>query len=524
MQFTALQGHNTGLYFADEDPDANSKSMKWSPDSVSGALIFTINRTVLGWGGTEIVKKYASPGDAVIGPFSGDWYDAAQLYRRWALTAPWTAKGPIHSRADIPKWLSDASYWTMGHLDNTEDINTLIETCAFLGPGIIHAYNYYISPQQDNLLPEVWPPRIGSEGFKKVVDGFHARGMRIVPYINGFVWDQDTESYRTQQVAEKGQIVDSGGGVSTNNVYGGGTQFGQMCPGSKLWQDKLVEVCSHGIARYGLDGWYFDYFTIHNVNCFNPDHGHPIAGGNYWTQSVRKLYGRIRSELKAINPDVMMTGEDNAEFVIDLLDTQFSSGKTGVKAPIYQAVYHDYSLLYGGGYNQTGPYVQGRWWLMGGQNGWHNIEGAYAMSERQGSSAEMWRKDGEYYRRLLRCHRGFGLPYLAYGRMLRMPRITSDLPIITCPTQGGYPSYTVPAVEGTAWQAPDKTIGIFFLNYSEEPQEFTWTFNMSEATGWGAGDRLRLSQWTEEGKLQIVAETNGGNLTRSAKMEGRGIM
>lgn len=524
MQFTALQGNNIGLFFADEDREANRKSMQWSPENTSGSLIFTITRPVLGWGGKELVKTYASPGDAVIGPFIGDWYDAAQLYRRWAITAPWTAKGPIHIRNDIPKWFSEATYWTMGSLNSIEGVNGEIEKHAFLGPGgIFHAYYQSLAPNQDNLYPEIFPPRIGSEGFRNAVKNLQEKGIRVVPYINGWCWDQDTESYRTLQAAEKGQIMSSAGGVETNASYGGGTQLAQMCPGTKLWQDKLIEICCHGVASYGLDGWYLDFLTIHTSDCFNPNHGHPIAGGNYWTQSIRKLYSRLRSELKAINPDVMMTGEDNAEFVIDLFDAQLVLCATGTKAPIYQAVYHDYSLIWGGGYNQTGPCVQGRWWLMGNQNGWHNIEGAYA-NPPEGQYAEFWRKEGAYYLRLLRCHREFGLPYLAYGRMLRMPRITTDLPIVTCPSQAGNPSYTVPAVEGTAWQAPDKTVGIFFLNYSEEPQEFTWAMDLAEAVGWGAGDKLRLSRWAEEGGLQTVAEIRDGKLTRSEKMEGRGIM
>ena len=29
-----------------------------------------------------------------------DWYDAARIYRAWAVTAPWCAKGPMHQRED----------------------------------------------------------------------------------------------------------------------------------------------------------------------------------------------------------------------------------------------------------------------------------------------------------------------------------------------------------------------------------------------------------------------------------------
>jgi hypothetical protein len=154
------------------------------------------------------------------------------------------------------------------------------------------------------------------------------------------------------------------------------------------------------------------------------------------------------------------------------------------------------------------------------------MEGAYAMPEKQGSSAEMWRKEGEYYLRLLRCHREFARPYLAYGRMLRMPRITTDLPETGRRQKDRHfqVPYTVPVVEGTAWQGPDGTVGLFFLNYGEEPQGFTWTMDLTEAVGWGGKDKLRLSRWAEEGGPGPAEEINGGQLTRSVKLEGRGIL
>jgi len=39
------------------------------------------------------------------------------------------------------------------------------------------------------------------------------------------------------------------------------------------------------------------------------------------------------------------------------------------EAPMYQAVYHGYTLVFGGDYGKSGPTVQGKWWLMGNQNG-----------------------------------------------------------------------------------------------------------------------------------------------------------
>ena len=103
MQFTALLGGGRGLYIGDHDPTAAWKDMSWTPNADSQTLSYAISHPVLNWGGDEPVRRYESPGDCVIGPFDGDWYDAARLYRAWAVTAPWCAKGPMVQRDDCPK-------------------------------------------------------------------------------------------------------------------------------------------------------------------------------------------------------------------------------------------------------------------------------------------------------------------------------------------------------------------------------------------------------------------------------------
>ena len=91
----ALLGDGMGLYFGEEDEQANEKHLCWTPDEADGTLTYSVVHPVLGWGGDEPVTAYRSPGDVVMGPFQGDWFDAARIYRRWAITAPWCAKGLI---------------------------------------------------------------------------------------------------------------------------------------------------------------------------------------------------------------------------------------------------------------------------------------------------------------------------------------------------------------------------------------------------------------------------------------------
>lgn len=47
-----------------------------------------------------------------IKPFEGDWYDAAKIYREWALpNADWTKKGRLAERTNFPQWAFNITTW-----------------------------------------------------------------------------------------------------------------------------------------------------------------------------------------------------------------------------------------------------------------------------------------------------------------------------------------------------------------------------------------------------------------------------
>jgi hypothetical protein len=517
MQFTALMGDGRGLYFAEEDGRANRKHFDWKPDTERGTLTFSISHPVLNWGGEELVPEYESPGDVVMGPFQGDWFDAARIYRKWALTAPWSRKGPIHSRKDFPRWLANLAYWTTNRLGQEGDIALESVTKEFFDfpESICHDYGYMLGAYDHDLNPEYLPPRLGSEGYAQVVKDLHAKGIRVVPYVIGWVWNTATESYRMEDAERRGGLLMEGGIVPVTWA-GSHDLSAAMCPATDLWRKKLVHLSKELVGKYGVDGIYFDYFTNHTEDCFNKDHGHSIAGGDYWSSGVHGLYEQVRRECKELNPDVMLCGEDAAEWCIDVLDTMYS-GSVASEAPAYFAVYHGYTQVFGGVTNCSTPQTIGRWWLMGTQNGENNVMPWLA----KGVHGDM----GFYYRNLLRCHVQFARPYLGYGEMLRPPKIEGDLPILPGTACGQYQAaFPVKAVEGSAWRAPDGTVGLFFLNYDREKEhEFTWTHDLNEIVGIGADKKLKVTRWTPKGE-QAVGQWTGGVLTRTTGIEPEGLI
>ena len=526
MQFSALIGSGLGFYIAREDGTAAVKTFTWTPKTEAGSIDLTVSHPVLNWGADEPVRQYTLPGDAVLGPFGGDWFDAAQIYRKWAITAPWCRKGPIYQRDDYPQWLAKAPYFTIGYLGNETQVQTEIDKHDFYGIpiSVLHAYDHFPQRHQDDGYPEYFPPKLGFDNFRRMVKELQAKGMMVVPYVNGKLWDQDTESYRTKNGPRAARTQQDGKPRVTRKYAG--QVMSAMCPGTELWQQTMLEVSKELVDpdRLGVAGVYYDYLTVHINDCFSKTHGHAIAGGDSANKAIREFYSLMRTELKKLNPDVMICGEDWAEWSIDLLDTSLEYGYGDTSAPLMQAVYHGYALVYGTGMYITppgdveaNPRNLGRWWLLGNQNGWTHGAGVQLTKP---SNAE-WAKRGRYYRKLLRCHWEFARPYLAYGRMLRPPKVEGELPVIH-KIKGG--SQEIRAVEGTAWLAPDGSVGVFLLNYDHKPHEFQWSVDLNEIAKIDASQTLDISSWTEGQGARTAGQTPGGVITRKAKIGPLGLI
>ena len=515
MQFTALIGGGRGLYLGEHDGTAAEKVFEWIPDTGAQTLGYSVSHPVLNWGAREPVTRYVSPGAIVLGPFRGGWYDAARIYRRWALTAPWCAKGPMCQRNDYPKWFLNTDYWVSGHLDGTDGMRVeLANRDSFDFPiTITHDGGYYAQPYQHDLDPEYFPPRPGSINYQRMLGELRARGARVIPYVMGWMWNAASEDYQRRGAKEKGAMLGSEDPESAlwAELSPGEENIG-MCPASQLWRDKLTEVSVEFVKRYRTGGVYFDYFTAHLHDCFNPSHGHALGGGNYWTSGVNGLFKQVRETVHKIDPGAIFYSEDLAESCIDVLDAHFQ-GSFSSDAPIWQVVYHDYTQLISGlHWQEDRTLVLGRQWLYGHIN---QLPGGGAFSGARPETTQ-------WYRNLLRCSHEFARPYLGYGEMLRSPVVSGDLPVLTM--QGLDGPFTARAVEGTAWRASDGSVGIFFFNYEKQAHRFTWETDLAEIAGFDAAKQLQITQWTADQGQKPLKQIKGGLIGETTEIPPLGLI
>ncbi len=113
MQFgTLYDDAGNGLYWAAYDGEGYQKRFVYDNKEVRGQIQLKLGHMPENCLTPGI--DFASPYPIVLGAYHGDWWDAARMYREWALQQKWCAKGPLETREDVPDWIRDCDVWLRG--------------------------------------------------------------------------------------------------------------------------------------------------------------------------------------------------------------------------------------------------------------------------------------------------------------------------------------------------------------------------------------------------------------------------
>ena len=528
MQFSAVYGPAGGLYLATQDGSAYTKSIHYEPVKDPQTLAYYLRNIPENRGAAGI--NYRMPYEFAMTTFNGDWFTAGKIYREWAVKQVWCSKGPLHSRKDVPDWFKELGYWMIAWEmkgisrgkeyeevikpkigpDKDQMLDDIQRISARIGvPTAVHLYGWH-NNWFDSALAEYFPPRIGDEAFKKQVKAIHDMGVRVMPYINGIMWSEKVPSYKELN-AEKNTIKDERGNVRKQGELGG-----WMCAYTDLWQNKLADISEKLVRDYNADGVYYDQVSGTAYNCFDSTHGHPVGANMF--EGERELLTRCRETIRQVNPDAIMTGEMLSEVFMDCLDgllLSLDQSKTGT-VPAFQAVYHDYFILFGN-FNlnyetpvKVTPMVIGESFTAGDQLGWFNTWPIFTPDHPRNMGV-YW-KDAEATKKVvgftvhiaqLRYHGG--RKFLVYGEMQRPLVFDNELPYL----EGWWQKFKepevrrLPAVMNSVWKAPDGTVGLVFCNISGDEQgvEFNMNlkdYNMPEAK------RYLLVQHNVDGSEKVI--------------------
>lgn len=456
---TAIQRGRAGLYVAAHDGEMRIKSLVYMPD---GTLQFQ-------------VPLERSAGPDPVGPkftvvtqcYDGDWWDAARIYRAWAMRQKWTAKGPIANRTDYPKALAEVAVWGRAIAEDENYYRVL--RAAF--PDVKVGLRWYCWENEkfDTHYPELTPRPKMKALFRAARD----EGLLVMPYVNGRLWDRALPSF---QSVEADACHDEKGAVCPENYA---ADFAIMCPTAPRWQKRLLEIGAEVVGGLGANAVYYDQVNCAQWRtCFAAGHPHASGGGDWWARGYREAFGPIKEKFAAAG--VPIASEGACEAWMDLIDGALIVGRApeATDVPFYPAVYSGYTTYFCIEQEaDDSPEAlfarQVRYALWGCATGSWDDRRLFDPDPAKRTLAAQ----GDVIRRIARL-RASALDYLAYGHLEDELRPLDAMPTVTIahrPTRAakGTPSQMVdyPAVLGAVWRTADgRRRATFAANVSDRPQ------------------------------------------------------
>ena len=510
MQFQALYGaEGQGIYLAMHDGNGYLKEFEFSPNPARQVLTYSVSHLPnnMGYPAEDFRMSY----DACMGPFSGDWYDACQIYREWAVKQRWCAKGPLVSREDIPRWYKEAPI-TLLCVSNTGDDAVLaardrvLPFLSFIGtelPICWYTWKKHIPDMTDynsdrcpwkvpdkqatpcsNIHDGNYPYLPALPSLSAVCEEISKAGGHVKPYVCARIYDPGlNENAPLAAQAKPNAARDVDGAIQYGESVG---VAWRMCPHTEWWQNRMAETAVELIKREHAGGIYFDTFRGGAYHCFDTGHGHAHGGGIEPYSGAHELATAVREAMKRANPEAVMSGESPCETAIDLLDgflyvytmgSEIALERTDV--PLLAAVYGDYICRYGHWLNpkSDGFYIQcASLFAEGAQIG--RLEVQYDDYLAGFEAGSPYTEQMTFLRKLARYWReDSGGKYLAYGRLVRPLRFVQPDPMPIASYEEHVCSLgriSVSALQAAVFQSPDGSLGVFLVNVTEKalPYQF----------------------------------------------------
>jgi hypothetical protein len=453
-------------------------------------------------------ETYDMPYSSVVGMFPGDWWDAARIYRRWALQQVWSSAGPVRDRAMTPRWAKEMGLWLQGDLpgqqfsDMTAQVERITHFQREMGvPVAFHAYLWQHAEAHDQGYPYLTPPKPGAAEFTRALQ---AAGVRMIPYLNIYSGDGGDPRFAAEDLGKLAVRTTAG------DLYGDPAGLVPMCVGTERWRQILSQEFRRTLDAMPVDGLYLDQLTGAAFMCFDATHGHPVGGGNYFAQGLRAICQEARAALAEKRPGAtpgstqgMTFGENTSECYNDLVDAQLPWAELTPdrNLPLYQAVYADYVLRFGLFIGRpdtwgdaTGYYSKLAWtFVIGQQPGWLMLG---ILNELDAPAYAPLRA---YLRELCAC-RLAALDFVQYGELLRPLDLGLKPRAVAWDDWSTPRPGALPPVLSNVWRAPDGRLGVALANWTAEAQALR--VPVSEEWGLHAPLKWRIRQgggWSESG-------------------------
>ena len=371
MQFMAYYNGEHGMYFASHDPSCRAKLIDWIPEGEGIRLLQQVYADDEG-------EVFSYGYDVVLASFSGNWYDAADIYRDWVEKTPILDFPKRKDNPDLPAWMHEPltviTFPVRGTHD-TDDMKTEhyypYEKCL----PYIEKYGKYFGHRQMVLLmhwegtapwapPHVWPPYGDKASFDALEKGIHDRGDLFGLYCSGLGWTQKSlyvdydreKDFEEQGLADCVEVGPTRKLIPTttcNHIREGY----ELCPACEKVKRLATEEAKKIARETDLD--YLQFFDQNlggnTYACYSDTHGHPPVPGRWMAKEMKDIAEKMRAEFTAAHPGKKTVIGCEAAACEPLLSTlRFNDIRYnlnfmyGVPVPAYNYVFGEYVCNYMG--------------------------------------------------------------------------------------------------------------------------------------------------------------------------------
>lgn len=492
-----------GLYFGTEDPLSSPKTIDFMPDGENSFYPFLQHFT----GGKRQISY-----DTVIREFSGNWQDAAEIYREF-LERSGILPEKLEKRA--PQWLMAPPVLLIYPVKGSGSDHGDMSFNGFYPydralPLIREFHDLWQNPVMPLLMhwegtapwapPYVWPPAGGVTALEKFIQELHRNGDRIGLYCSGISWTQQSmieRDYDRRREFEdkklKNEICRGPRGEAFAKVCNGlhSQRIGyELCPSRQFTIDT---VCSQvtSAAEIGVD--YLQYFDQNqgctSPLCYNKDHDHGKLPDHRQTAAMQNLLSQARNAAGK-----MILGCENAaaESYIDVcmlndLRSHLAWGAYGRPVPLYPYLFHEYVAGFTGNgvclnawidFEKTPFFLQ---WTIA----WNFVCGNLLAAVLKDNGdihwnwGNLWSNPAPEQKplktligNLCQWRKNAANAILSRGKMIRTPEIKCTAKEVFT-TDGRV--IRLPAVEAAAWQVDDRE-ELLLVNYNCDRQAAEITF------------------------------------------------
>jgi len=571
MQFQALYNkqNGKGLFFGTQDSTPCYKEAVFN--HTPSEIVWHLDHFPPNVAFAE--EDFSLPYDIVAGPFRGDWYDACQKYRAWAIKQTWCQKGPLSKRTDMPKWYKEAPLFLYGlTIDSASGTHSREENLPIIAdhfrewlkwagirlPMSFDGWGEYDPSLTETNMPfhrrrmitrpgKRWAglpllydvggnyPKVPAmREFSAVCEDLRKDGGMVVPYIGTYLFDPGPTENSPYAAEARHHAVR--GPYGSRRAYPGWVGY-MMCGGTKWWRNRLKEQCVLMLEREHVGGFYLDVLGGGAPNCCWMSHGHTAGGGDMKTLAGHGFTKTIYDAVKAKDPDAIITGENPGENMIDVIDGMLSlTLMPDNTAPVFATVYQDYIKRIGlevSTWDQVDKdmppvgndafFIEcASCFVEGMQIGRLRLRPrSGALSFQNPEHKEMFDFLGRivgYYKQ------DVTKKFLAYGRLLRPLKFRepSPMPLLSCRTYPAPRAGQFPALMSGVFRTDNGEIGVFVVNASSKDVAFQTELDTARY-GMPAGTAVDVDSVAPQGATRNVSRTVKGVVSLKGSLPGHGM-